>query len=227
VISAGRVVDEALFAARPAVEPVGRASVKARRVDADDFVARGQGPSTQAIGVVPGQVITERVPAILPFANGLRGIDLDRDLIKVAVVARHGVNHNIAVGFVAGFGMKRGAIASSVGHDSHNVAVVGANEADMAAAVNRLIEIEGGFVVAEGGRILAELALPVAGLMSLKPFEEVHAALIPLRAAAKSLGVVLPEPFLQVAFLPLAVIPHLKITDMGLVDVDRFEFVRD
>jgi len=227
VISAGRVVDEALFAARPAVEPVGRGSVKARRVSAEDFAARGQGPSTQAIGVVPGQVITERVPAILPFANGLRGIDLDRDLIKVAVVARHGVNHNIALGFVAGFGMKRGAIASSVGHDSHNIAVVGANEADMAAAVNRLIEIEGGFVVAESGRAIAELALPVAGLMSLQRFEDVHAALIPLRAAAKSLGVVLPEPFLQVAFLPLAVIPHLKITDMGLVDVDRFAFVRD
>ena len=97
----------------------------------------------------------------------------------------------------------------------------------MAVAVNRLIEIEGGFAVAEGGRILAELALPIAGLMSLMSFEEVHTALVPLRAAAKSLGVVLAEPFLQVAFLPLPVIPHLKITDMGLVDVDRFEFVRD
>ena len=126
------------------------------------------------------------------------------------------INDNIAVAFVRGFGMKRGAIASSVGHDSHNICVVGANEADMAVAVNRLIEIEGGFVVAEGGKVIAELALPVAGLMSLMSFEEVHEALIPLRAAAKSLGVVLAEPFLQVAFLPLPVIPHLKITDMGL-----------
>src|SRR5208282_6038120 len=141
-----------------------------------------------------------------------------------AVVGRHGVNDNIGVAFVHGFGMKRGAIASSVGHDSHNVTVVGASEADMAVAVNRLVEIEGGFVVAEGGRVTAELALPIAGLMS---FEEVHKALIPLRAAAKRLGVELAEPFLQVAFLPLPVIPHLKITDMGLVDVDRFEFVRD
>ncbi len=149
------------------------------------------------------------------------------DFVKVAVVARHGVNDNIAVAFVRGFGMKRGAIASSVGHDSHNITVVGADEADMAVAVNRLIEIEGGFAVAEGGRVVAELALPVAGLMSLMSFEEVHKALIPLRAAAKSLGVALAEPFLQVAFLPLPVIPHLKITDKGLVDVDRFEFVRD
>ncbi len=227
VLTGGRIVGEDLFAARGSVAPVGRGSVKARRVSAADFVARGQGPSTQAIGVVPGKIITERVPAVLPFANGMRGVDLDQDFVKVAVVARHGVNDNIAVAFVRGFGMKRGAIASSVGHDSHNITVVGANEEDMAVAVNRLIEIEGGFAVAEGGRVLAELALPIAGLMSLLSFEEVHKALIPLRAAAKSLGVVLAEPFLQVAFLPLPVIPHLKITDKGLVDVDRFELVRD
>ncbi|MGD0764382.1 MAG: adenine deaminase [Roseiarcus sp.] len=227
VVTGGRIVGDDLFAARGVVAPVGRHSVKARRVSADDFAARGQGPSTQAIGVAPGKIITERVPAVLPFANGLRGIDLDQDLVKVAVVARHGVNDNIAIAFVHGFGMKRGAIASSVGHDCHNVTVVGANEADMAIAVNRLIDIEGGFAVAEGGRVVAELALPIAGLMSLMSFEEVDKALIPLRAAAKSLGVALAEPFLQVAFLSLPVIPHLKITDMGLVDVDRFEFVRD
>jgi adenine deaminase len=227
VVTAGRVVDDALFSARAIVAPVGRRSVKARRVSAEDFGARGQGPSTQAIGVIPGKIITERVAATLPFANGLRGISLDDDFVKVAVVARHGVNDNIATAFVHGFGMKRGAIASSVGHDSHNITVVGADEADMAAAVNRLIEIEGGFAVALGGKVIAELALPVAGLMSLLSFEEVREALIPLRTAAKGLGVTLAEPFLQVAFLPLPVIPHLKITDMGLVDVDRFEFVRD
>jgi adenine deaminase len=227
VMTAGRIVGDELFAARGSVAPVGRHSVKARRVAASDFVARGQGPSTLAIGVLPGRIITERVPAVLPFANGLRGIDLDQDLVKAAVVARHGINDNIAVAFVRGFGMNRGAIASSVGHDSHNITVVGADEADMAVAVNRLIDIEGGFTVASGGEIVGELALPVAGLMSLMSFEEVHRALIPLRAAAKGLGVVLAEPFLQVAFLPLPVIPHLKITDKGLVDVDRFEFVRD
>jgi len=227
VFAGGRPVEEALFEQRSAVAPVGRGSVKAARVSAADFVAKGSFPSTLAIGVVPGKIITERAPVTLPFANGERKIDLDQDAVKVAVVGRHGVNRNIAVAFVQGFGMKRGAIASSVGHDCHNICVVGANEDDMAAAVNRLIEIEGGFAVAEGGDILAELALPVAGLISLKSFEEVREALIPLRASAKSLGVVLPEPFLQVAFLPLPVIPHLKITDMGLVDVDRFEFVRD
>ena len=227
VMAAGRVVDAALFAARGTLAPVGRKSVKARKVNPADFVAKGQGPSTQAIGIIPGKIITDRVPVTLPYKNGERAMDLDQDALKVAVVARHGVNDNIATAFVKGFGMKRGAIASSVGHDSHNICVVGANEADMAAAVNRLGEIEGGFAVADGGKIVAEVALPVAGLMSLMSFEDVHKALVPLRAAAKGIGVQLAEPFLQVAFLPLPVIPHLKITDKGLVDVDKFEFVRD
>ena len=142
-----------------------------------------------------------------------------------AVIERHGVNGNKATGFVQGFGLQRGAIASTVCHDHHNIAVVGVDYADMALAANRLGEIEGGFVVVEGGRVLAELALPVAGLMSLNSFEEVHQDLIALRAAAKSLGVVLEEPFLQLAFLALPVIPHLKITDHGMVDVDRFEVI--
>ena len=181
----------------------------------------------RVIGVEAGRILTGNLPMTLPYRDGRRRVDLDQDAVKVAVVARHGVNRNIGVGFVHGFGMKRGAIASSVGHDSHNICVVGADEADMAVAVNRLIAIEGGFAVAEGGAVRAELALPSAGLMSLLSFEEVHAALIPLREAATALGVTLAEPFLQVAFLPLPVIPHLKITDRGLVDVDRFELVRD
>src|SRR5271166_204542 len=226
-LAAGRVVDDALFAARASLAPVGRGSIKARRVSPDDFVARGQGPSTVAIGVIPGKIITERVPVTLPYRKGERDVDLDQDVVKVAVVARHGVNDNKATAFVKGFGMKRGAIASSVGHDSHNLCVVGTKGTDMAAAINRLREIEGGFAVVEDGKVVAELPLPVAGLMSLMTFEEVRDMLIPLRTAAKGLGVTLAEPFLQVAFLPLPVIPHLKITDRGLVDVDRFEFVRD
>ena len=226
VFSAGRRVDAALFAARASTPPVGRNSVKAARVTAADFAARGGGPSTAVIGVIPGKIITQHLRMSLPYARGERQVDLVQDAIKVAVVARHGVNRNIATGFVHGFGLRRGAIASSVGHDCHNICVIGADEADMAVAVNRLIEIEGGFAVAEGGLVRAEIALPVAGLMSLLSYEDVHARLVPLRAAAKALGIVLPEPFLQVAFLPLPVIPHLKITDRGLVDVDRFELIR-
>lgn len=225
VITAGRPVEEALFARRHAVAPVGRSSVRARPVTAGDFAARGAGPSTPVIGVVPGRIITERRDATLPYAGGERRVDTGQDVVKVAVVERHGKNGNIGVGFVHGFGLKRGAIASTVGHDSHNICVVGADETDMAVAVNRLGEIEGGFVVAEGGRVLAEIALPVAGLMSLMSHEQVRDALVPLRHAARSLGTTLAEPFLQVAFLPLPVIPHLKITDKGLVDVDRFELI--
>ncbi|PSC06932.1 adenine deaminase [Alsobacter soli] len=230
VICAGRPVGEDLFAGRREVAPVGRRSVKAHPVEAADFTCPGPGPTTPVIGVIPGKIITEHLTLTLPYADGERRIDLAQDVVKVSVVERHGRSvrgYGIARGFVTGFGMQRGAIASSVGHDSHNICVVGADDADMAVAVNRLSAIEGGFVVAAGGRVLAELALPVAGLMSLLTFEGVRDALIPLRAAAKSLGVTLPEPFLQVAFLPLPVIPHLKITDKGLVDVDKFALIEE
>ncbi len=221
VISAGRPVDDSLFASRPAVAPVGLASMKARRVTAQHFAARHHGPATPVIGVLPGKIITAHLTKAVPDT----GVDLAQDIIKLAVVERHGKTGNIAVGAVHGFGLKRGAIASSIGHDSHNITVVGASDADMAVAANRLGEIQGGFAVVADGEVLAELALPVAGLMSLLDFEGVREKLIPLRAAARSLGVTLAEPFLQVAFLPLPVIPHLKITDRGLVDVDRFELI--
>jgi adenine deaminase len=225
VIAGGRLVDEALFASRGAIPPVGLNSVKSAPVSADQFQTSAASGDADVIGVIPGKIITEHLRLQLPLRDGARQIDRDQDVVKVAVVARHGVNHNIGLGFVKGFGMKRGAIASSVGHDSHNICVVGADDADMAAAVNRLREIQGGFVVVEGGTVRAELALPIAGLMSDRPYEEVRDALYPLRDAAKSLGVTLAEPFLQVAFLPLPVIPHLKITDFGLVNVDRMELV--
>lgn len=221
VISAGRPVTPGLFAGRAAVPPVGLASMKARTVSAIDFTAKHHGPDTPVIGVLPGKIITAHLRRSLPAA----GLDLAQDIIKLAVIERHGRTGGVAVGAVHGFGLKRGAIASSVGHDSHNITVVGADDADMALAANRLGELQGGFAVVAGGQVLAELALPVAGLMSLLDFEGVRERLIPLRAAAKSLGVTLAEPFLQVAFLPLPVIPHLKITDRGLVDVDRFELI--
>ena len=145
--------------------------------------------------------------------------------MRIAVIERHGKNGNIATGFVKGFGIARGAIASTVCHDHHNIAVVGADYADMALAANRLSEIEGGFVVALDGRIIAELPLPVAGLMSLDPFEDVRDRLVILRDAARDLGVTLEEPFLQLAFLALPVIPALKITDRGMVDVAKFEII--
>lgn len=225
VLSGGVVADAAAYAARQGVEPVARHSVKAPKVAAADFRTGGNRVETPVIGILEGKIITEHLSFDIPPVDGDKRPDLDRDLVKIAVIERHGKNGNRATGFVKGFGLKRGAIASTVCHDHHNIAVVGADYGDMALAANRLGEIEGGFVVVEGGKVMAELALPVAGLMSLNPFEQVRDDLVALRAAAKSLEVVLEEPFLQLAFLALPVIPHLKITDMGLVDVDRFEII--
>lgn len=223
VFAGGVLVDDAAFAARAIIPPVARHSVKAPPVTAASFRTGGNRVETPVIGIVEGKIITQHLTYDIAPVDGDKRPDVTRDLMKIAVVERHGVNGNIATGFVQGFGMQRGAIASTVCHDHHNIAVVGADYEDMALAVSRLSEIEGGFVVTCGGQILAELSLPVAGLMSLNSFEQVHADLIKLRAAAKSLGVVLEEPFLQLAFLCLPVIPHLKITDHGMVDVDRFE----
>jgi adenine deaminase len=222
VFAAGRRVTDELFATRKPVAPVGLDSVKARIVKTADFgvpVAEGETP---VIGVMPGKIITEHRRFRLPTSGNQTSVDLENDIIKVAVIERHGKNGNHANGFVQGFGLKKGAIASTVGHDSHNICVVGVSEEDMAAAANRLGEIKGGFVVVEDGKVTGEIPLPVAGLMSLEPYESVRDTLHHLRKAAYALGTTLEEPFLQVAFLPLPVIPHLKISDKGMVDVDKF-----
>ncbi|WLS07690.1 adenine deaminase [Shinella sumterensis] len=225
VFSAGRRVDDALFATRAAVEPVGLDSVKARVVEAAHFAVPATDAETPVIGVLPGKIITEHRRYRLPARGNQTTVDLAQDIIKVAVIERHGKNGNHANGFVQGFGLKKGAIASTVGHDSHNICVVGVDEDDMARAANRLSEIKGGFVVVENGVVTGEIALPVAGLMSLEPYESVRDTLHHLRQAAFALGATLEEPFLQLAFLPLPVIPHLKISDRGMVDVDRFTLI--
>lgn len=222
VISAGRIVDAALFAQRQTIAPVGLHSVKRQPVLATDLVIATESNVLPVIGVTAGSIITEHRQLPVPQHNGVRCADLANDILKICVLERHGRNGDIGRGFVQGFGLQRGALASSVGHDSHNLCVVGSNDADMAAAVNRLIELGGGFAIVVDGQVQAELPLPVAGLMSLEPYEIVREQLLTLRGAVRGLGCPLPEPFLQLAFLALPVIPHLKITDKGLVDVDRF-----
>lgn len=199
--------------------------MKVAEIAPEAFRCPGNRAETPVIGILPGKIITEHLTAEIEPVDGDKRPDPARDLARIAVIERHGKTGGRATGFVRGFGMARGAIASTVCHDHHNLAVVGIDYADMALAANRLRALEGGFAVAAGGEILAELALPVGGLMSLRPFEEVRDALVTLREAARSLGVTLEEPFLQLAFLALPVIPHLKITDRGMVDVDRFEIL--
>jgi adenine deaminase len=225
VISAGRLVDEIDFATRPGPAPIGLDSMKISGVTADDFTTKSTGPTGPVIGIIPGKIVTEHLRLTLPYRHGARLPDAAQDVLNIAVIGRHGKNRNIGRAFVKGFGFRAGALASSVGHDSHNICVAGASNEDMALAVNRLIALGGGFVAVLNGQVIGEIALPIAGLFSLKSFPEVRTELIALRKAVAGMGCTLHEPFIQLAFLPLPVIPHLKLTDIGLVDVDRFELI--
>ncbi len=160
-----------------------------------------------------------------PAAAGLVQADLERDLLKLAVVERHRGTGNVGLGLVQGFGLQRGALASSVAHDSHNIIVVGADDHDMWTAVRHLTEIGGGLAVAVAGEIVADLPLPIAGLMSPQPVAAVASRHAAVTQAGRELGSTLPDPFMALSFLALPVIPALKLTDRGLVDVDRFDLV--
>ena len=222
VILGGRTVGPATFDGRATVEPIGRGSVRRAPVRPSDFVVPARNRPVPVIDILPGRIVTGRIDAHLPERQGLVHADPRQRIAKIAVLERHGKNGNIGLGFVRGFGLEAGALASSVGHDSHNICVAGMSDADMAAAVNRLIDLGGGFVATRDGRTLAELPLPLMGLMSDRSGSEIIASLRDLRQALAAMGCPLDEPFIQLAFLPLPVIPSLKITDRGLFDVDRF-----
>jgi adenine deaminase len=184
-----------------------------------------QGGEARVIGIIPGQIITDSLVDQPLHRAGEALADPERDLAKIAVVERHLGTGRVGLGFVRGFKLQRGAIASTVAHDAHNVVVVGTNDASMAAAVRRLANRGGGIVVVDGAEVLAELPLPVAGLLSDAPLDDVLSASHAVIAAVRELGCELDSPFQHLAFLALSVIPSLKITDRGLVDVDRFEVV--
>ena len=184
----------------------------------------GEGPA-RVIGVVPSQVVTEDLRLIPSMRDGEVVSDPERDLLKIAVIERHRGTGNIGLGLVHGLGLKRGAIASSVAHDSHNIIVIGATDDEMRAAVSAIADMGGGQVAVAGQVVLAACPLPIAGLMSDRPLEEVSDQIEALTKAAHTLGCTLPDPLMTMSFLALPVIPKLKLTDMGLVDVDRFDFV--
>ncbi len=201
-----------------------RGSVRVRRLSAEDFAVRAGGP-VRVIGVEAGQIVTRSLVAEPSLREGRAVADPARDLAKIAVVERHRETGRIGVGFVKGFGLERGALASTHAHDAHNVVVVGIDDADMAAAVNRLAEIGGGQVAVADGRPLAEVPCPIGGLLSDRPAEEVAAAVTRAEAASRELGAKIPAAFMAMSFLALSVVPELKITDRGLVDTVRFEVV--
>jgi len=177
------------------------------------------------IELVPGQIITRRILMDAHVKDGFAEADPSRDLLKMAVVERHKGTGNIGKGFVKGFGLQRGALASSVAHDSHNIIVIGVNDADMKVAVKAIVDSNGGLAVVCDGEVKAFLPLPIAGLMSNEPLEKVRQQIDQLIDAAKGLGCRMPDPFMTLSFLALPVIPELKLTDKGLFDVGRFSHV--
>ncbi len=200
-------------------------TVRVEPVSSNDFRIPWSGGRARVIGLVPGQIVTESVEEEPTVENGLAVADPSRDLAKVAVIERHLGTGRMAVGFVQGFDLDRGALASTVAHDAHNIVVVGVDDGDMARAVQRLREIGGGAVVIESRGVRAELPLPVAGLLSDASLADVVEASEGCVDASRDLGCTVTSPFQALAFLALSVIPSLKITDRGLVDVDRFELV--
>jgi len=181
--------------------------------------------TARVIGVVPDQVITEHLVEDVPVRAGEAVADPARDLLKIAVIERHRGTGNVGLGFVRGLGLKRGALAGSVGHDAHNLIVVGCDDTSMLTAAHAVADMGGGLVAAAGEEVLASVPLPIAGLMSDQPVETVRRQMDRLVGAATSLGSSLHDPFMSLGFLALEVIPALKLTDQGLVDVERFDFV--
>jgi adenine deaminase len=201
-----------------------RGSVRVPTLGARDFRIEAGG-RVRVIGVEVGEIVTRALVVDPGRRDGEAVADPSRDLAKAAVVERHRATGRIGLGFVQGFGLQRGALASTHAHDAHNVVVVGVDESDMAAAVNRLAEIGGGQVAVAGGQIVGEVPCPIGGLMSDRPVEEVAAAVERMEKAATGLGVTMPSPFMAMSFLALSVVPELKLTDRGLVDATRFELV--
>jgi adenine deaminase len=210
---------------RPEVPEWVKHTVRIEPVAVNDFRIEWEGGQARVIGLVEGQIVTEALVEEPRVENGEAVADPQRDLAKIAVIERHLGTGRMGLGFVRGFGLKRGAMASTIAHDAHNIVVVGVDDGDMARAVQRLAELGGGIVVIADRGVQAELPLPIAGLLSDAPLAEVVAGSRQCVEAAESLGCSIPSPFQTMSFLALSVIPKLKITDRGLIDVDRFGVV--
>ena len=217
----------ALFDAPPSAMSVARDSVDVDP-DALDFrisAPPGGGGPIRAIGAIPDQLLTEHLTVEPKVEDGLLVADPERDLLEIAVVERHTGSGRTGLGFIRGFGLERGALAGTFAHDHHNLVVIGADRTSMETAARAVIGAGGGLAVAEGDRVVEVLPLPVAGLMSEEPVEQVRATMDRLLAAARERGSSLHDPFMAMSFVTLEVIPSLKITDRGLVDVEKFELV--
>jgi adenine deaminase len=213
------------------IAPLGKAqrralaSMQVGQIDPGSFDIKAEGSLARVIGVVPNQIITRSLRLQPKVIDGYAVADVDRDLLKMAVVERHRGTGNVGLGLVSGFGLARGAIATSVAHDSHNIAAVGTKSSEIYRAVSKVREMGGGLVVVDDGMVTASLPLPIAGLLSDRSMDEVAELIEEVVGAARDLGSTLEDPFMTLSFLCLPVIPELKLTDKGLVDVNRFDFV--
>ena len=205
--------------------PAVRGSVNVKWIKYEDFKIEAKSDIVKAIEVIPHQLITKSVRSKINVVDGFAESNLDTDTLKICVIERHRAGGNIGKGFVKGFNLKSGAMASTVAHDSHNMIVIGTNDSDMYTAAVELIKSQGGKIVVNNGEVLAHLPLPVAGLISDADFNTVIEKSMQLNNAAKEIGCKIDDPFMAMGFLSLPVIPELKITDKGVFDTTKFDFV--
>jgi adenine deaminase len=202
-----------------------RGSVNLKFLTPEDFRIPAKGKKVRAIEIVPQQILTRTHMAEARIVDGFAESDPENDVLKVLIIERHHASDNIGRGFLKGFGLKRGAMASSVSHDSHNIVVTGVNDADMLEAVIEIARMKGGLSIVADGKALGRLPLPIAGLMSEESMGTVKEDLEELGRVAADLGVQVKDPFMALSFISLPVVPELKLTDLGLFDVRRFKFV--
>ncbi|MCW5870511.1 MAG: adenine deaminase, partial [Candidatus Eremiobacteraeota bacterium] len=210
---------------QPARVDAPRPTVHLPALDEASFDIKNENGHVHVVELIPHQIVTGRSTEQVPVKDGKLQPHLEKDVLKLAVIERHRATGNIGLGFVRGFGLKRGAIASTVAHDSHNLVIAGCSDSDMLLAAREVARLEGGWVVVAEGKVLAALPLPIAGLLSDQTLEKVAQLNLDLIEATKQLGGTAPNPFMSLSFLALPVIPSLKLTDLGLVDVDQFALI--
>jgi adenine deaminase len=214
---------EAIYEDVPRPKPLIRSTVNIKWLEGDEFKIRVQKGNCRVIGIIPDQIITKH-KILRPKVNGREVVsDPGRDILKLFVVERHTASGRIGQGLVSGFGIKRGAVATSIGHDSHNIIVTGVSDTDIFKAVIHINKIGGGMSVVADGEVLAEVKLPIAGLMSERPLAEVADDVKRLTQTIRKLGSKLEDPVMTLSFLALPVIPELKLTDHGLIDAKEFK----
>jgi len=209
---------------------VGRTSqpintIRVKEFDISELALKPAGAEMPVINIIPDQIVTKKTMEKPKLENGFVVADIERDILKIVVVERHKKTGNIGVGLIKGYGLKKGAIASSVAHDSHNIIVVGTNDGDIVKAINEVKAMQGGLVVVLDGQVIGAMALPLAGILSLEPAGVAVAQLDDIETLVKEMGVSVESPFTLLSFMALPVIPEIRITDKGIVDVNKFEII--